>query len=144
MLRDLISEEGEATNHVGQLITFSEALGLSKDEVLNSKINKNTSKAIETFLELAQDKNINKGLSALATYKEQIRKVAGTKEQGLRDYYGIFYCFCTSNNVYGHTHLSRCAFFHPLSYYTLLLSSHLYGSGGIFLFASRHNYWRLV
>lgn len=89
MLKDLIGEEGEATNHVDQLITFSEALGLSKNEVINSKANKNTIEAVETFLKLAQDKDINKGLAALATYKEQIRRVAETKEQGLQEYYGI-------------------------------------------------------
>ncbi len=89
MLKDLIGEEGEATNHVDQLITFSRALGLSKDEVINSKANQNTADAIKTFLELAQDKNIKKGLAALATYKEQIRKVAETKEHGLKEYYGI-------------------------------------------------------
>ncbi len=89
MLKDLIGEEGESTNHVAQLLTFSEALGLSKEEVVNSKANKNTSEVITTFLNLAQDKNINKGLAALATYKEQIRKVSTTKEQGLKDFYGI-------------------------------------------------------
>ncbi|MES3032271.1 MAG: CADD family putative folate metabolism protein [Patescibacteria group bacterium] len=89
MLKDLIGEEGEVTNHVTQLITFSEALGLTENEVVNSKANKNTAEAIDTFLALAQDKNINKGLAALATYKEQIRKVAVTKAQGLKDYYGI-------------------------------------------------------
>ena len=89
MLKDLIGEEGEATNHVDQLYTFSEALGLSKKEVMNSKVNKNTNEAIKTFLELAQDKDINRGLAALATYKEQIAKVATTKEHGLKEFYGI-------------------------------------------------------
>jgi len=89
MLKDLIGEEGEATNHVEQLLTFSEALGLKREDVLNSKANKNTAGAIETFLELAQDKDINKGLAALATYKEQIAKVAVTKEHGLKEYYGV-------------------------------------------------------
>jgi len=89
MLQDLIGEEGEASNHVEQLLTFSEALGLSRDEVVNSKANKNTSEAIDTFLKLAQDKDINKGLAALSTYKEQIRMVATTKEHGLKEYYGI-------------------------------------------------------
>src|SRR3989338_4355643 len=79
MLKDLVGEEGEATNHVAQLLTFSEALGLSKDEVVKSKANQNTSEAIAAFLQLTQDKNINKGLSTLATYKEQIRRVAATK-----------------------------------------------------------------
>ena len=89
MLKDLIGEEGEATNHVDQLLTFSEALGLSREEVLNSKANQNTTEAIKTFLELSQDKDLNKGLSALATYKEQIAKVAVTKEVGLKDYYNV-------------------------------------------------------
>ncbi|TSC77917.1 MAG: hypothetical protein G01um101424_51 [Parcubacteria group bacterium Gr01-1014_24] len=89
MLQDLISEEGETTNHVNQLLTFSKALGLTTEEVLNSKPNANTSQAIETFLALSQDKNTNRGLAALATYKEQIAKVALTKEHGLKKYYGI-------------------------------------------------------
>ena len=89
ILNDLVSEEGEATNHVKQLLVFSKALGLTKGEVTKSKANKNTREAISMFLELSQDKNINKGLTALATYKEQIRKVAKTKESGLREYYGI-------------------------------------------------------
>lgn len=89
MLKDLVGEEGEATNHVNQLITFSQALGLTTEEILNSKPNTNTSQAIKTFLKLAQDKNINRGLAALATYKEQIAKVALTKEHGLKKYYGV-------------------------------------------------------
>ncbi len=89
MLKDLINEEGETTNHVNQLVTFSEALGLSKKEVVNSKQNKNTKEAIDTILGLTQDKDINKGLAALAAYKEQIAKVATTKEHGLKEFYGI-------------------------------------------------------
>lgn len=89
MLRELIGEEEESTNHVKQLITFSSALGLSKEDLLNSKANANTSEAIKIFLELAQDKDINKGLAAMATYKEQIAKVAVTKEEGLKAFYGI-------------------------------------------------------
>ncbi len=89
MLRELIGEEEETTNHVKQLITFSEALGLSKEDLLNSEANANTSEAIKIFLELAQDKDINNGLAAMATYKEQIAKVAVTKEEGLKAYYGI-------------------------------------------------------
>ncbi len=89
MLKDLIGEEGEMTNHVDQLLAFSLALGLTKEEVLSSKANKNTAESIKTFLELTQDKNIHRGLAALATYKEQIRKVAETKAEGIKEYYGI-------------------------------------------------------
>ncbi|MBP7804635.1 MAG: iron-containing redox enzyme family protein [Candidatus Pacebacteria bacterium] len=89
MLKDLVGEEGPETNHVDQLITFSAALGVSKEELENSPANQNTLKAIDTILGLTQDKNINKGLAALATYKEQIRAVAETKEHGLKEFYGI-------------------------------------------------------
>ncbi len=89
MLKDLYSEEGPETNHVDQLITFAEALGVSKEEITASKANKNTSDAIEKILSITSDKNIEKGIAALATYKEQIKGVAETKEHGLKEYYGI-------------------------------------------------------
>ena len=89
MLRDLVSEEGPETNHVDQLIAFAEALGVSKEEIENSKANENTLAAIDVILGLTQDKNIDSGLAALAAYKEQIRGVAETKEHGLKEYYGI-------------------------------------------------------
>ncbi len=89
MLKEIIGEEGESTNHVNQLITFCQALGLTKEEVLNSKMNENTRNFINTFLALSQDKDTNKGLAALVTYKEQIADVAITKEHGLKEYYDI-------------------------------------------------------
>ncbi|MES2023421.1 MAG: iron-containing redox enzyme family protein [Patescibacteria group bacterium] len=89
MLKDLIGEEGEATNHVNQLFAFGKAFGLSKEELMNSRANQNTTDAINTILSLTQDKDINKGLAALATYKEQIAKVAVTKEFGLKEFYGV-------------------------------------------------------
>lgn len=89
MLKDLVGEEGPETNHVDQLITFSAALGVSKEKLESSTANANTLAAIDTILGLTQDKNINKGLAALATYKEQIRGVAVTKESGLQSFYGI-------------------------------------------------------
>ncbi len=89
MLKDLVGEEGPETNHVDQLFTFSAALGVSKAELEQSLANKNTLEAIDTILGLTSDKNINRGLAALATYKEQIRGVAETKESGLKEFYGI-------------------------------------------------------
>lgn len=89
MLKDLVGEEGPETNHVDQLFTFSAALGVSKEKLEASLANKNTMGAIDVILGLTQGKNINRGLAALATYKEQIRGVAETKESGLKEFYGI-------------------------------------------------------
>ncbi len=89
MLKDLVGEEGPETNHVDQIVTFSAALGISQSELEQSVANVNTLAAIDTILGLTQDKNINSGLAALATYKEQIRGVAETKEDGLKKFYGI-------------------------------------------------------
>ncbi len=89
MLKDLVGEEGPETNHVEQIVTFSAALGVSKEELEQSVANEKTLAAIDTILGLTQDKNINSGLAALATYKEQIRSVAETKEAGLKQFYGI-------------------------------------------------------
>ena len=89
MLKDLVGEEGSETNHVDQLVTFSAALGVSKEELENSVAHKNTLEAIDTILGLTQDKDINKGLAALATYKEQIKAVSVTKESGLKEFYGV-------------------------------------------------------
>lgn len=89
MLKDLVGEEGPETNHVDQLVTFAEALGMTKEEITASTANEKTLAAIDTILGLTQDKNINSGLAALATYKEQIRGVAETKEHGLKEFYGV-------------------------------------------------------
>jgi pyrroloquinoline-quinone synthase len=89
MLKDLINEEWAENNHVEHLITFAEALGLSREELLRSEPNKNTKEAIDTLLTVTKDKDITRGLAAIAAYKEQIQKVAITKEEGLKKFYGI-------------------------------------------------------
>ncbi len=89
MLKDLINEEWADNNHVALLVRFAEALGLTKEQLINSKPNKNTEEAINTVLEMTADPDIAKGIAALAVYKEQIAKVAVTKEAGLKEFYGI-------------------------------------------------------
>ncbi len=89
ILKDLVSEEGPATNHVDQLITFSSALGVDKASLENTAAHQNTLEAIDTILGLTSNKNTNSGFAALATYKQQIKDVAVTKESGLKEFYGI-------------------------------------------------------
>jgi len=89
MLQNLRGEEEGANNHLAQLVTFSKGLGLTEADLVESKINESTQTAVNTLLSLTQDKDINKGLAMLAAYKEQIGKVASTKESGLKELYGI-------------------------------------------------------
>ena len=89
MLKNLRGEEEGSNNHIGQLVTFSKALGLSEKDLRTSKANAHTKRSVKTLLDLTSDVDINKGLAALTAYKHQIAEVAATKEEGLRELYGI-------------------------------------------------------
>ena len=89
MLMNLRGEEEGTNNHLGQLVTFSESLGLTEKGLKLSKANAGTKKAVDALLNLTSSTDINKGLAALTAYKHQIAEVASTKEDGLKKLYGI-------------------------------------------------------
>lgn len=89
MLMNLRGEEEGTNNHLGQLVTFSESLGLTEKSLRMSKANTSTKKAVQTLLSLTSSADISKGLAVLTAYKHQIAEVASTKEDGLKKLYGI-------------------------------------------------------
>ena len=89
LLENLIDEERGEQNHPELWMRFAEELGVSREEVLATVPRQMTSDLVETFMELSRDGSIAAGLAALYVYESQMPKVAQTKIDGLKRFYGV-------------------------------------------------------
>lgn len=88
ILENLIEEERGPGNHPELWLRFAEALGLTREEVLNHEPSEATKTLIRTLRECSFSSTAE-GLAALYAYESQVPAVAQTKIDGLARYYGI-------------------------------------------------------
>jgi len=89
LLENLIEEERGEVNHPELWLRFSDALGLSRDDVKNAEVMPETEALIATMRELTRNGDALEGLSALYGYESQIPEVSITKIDGLTKHYAI-------------------------------------------------------
>jgi len=89
LLENLIEEEHGEVNHPELWLRFSDALGLSRDEVKNAELFPETAALLETMRSLTREGDTLEGISALYGYESQIPEVSKTKIAGLEKHYGI-------------------------------------------------------
>ncbi|MGH7923481.1 MAG: CADD family putative folate metabolism protein [Candidatus Binatus sp.] len=89
LLENLIEEERGAENHPELWLRFAEAIGVSRDRVMDSTRSASSTSLVRTFTELAESGHVASGLSALYAYESQIPRVATAKIDGLKRFYGI-------------------------------------------------------
>ncbi|MDW8226112.1 MAG: CADD family putative folate metabolism protein [Bacteroidota bacterium] len=89
LLENLIEEEQGPDNHPELWIRFAEALGVSREALLQHRYLPQTRIAVELLRELAFRPNPAEGLAALYAYESQVPEVAAVKIEGLKRYYGI-------------------------------------------------------
>jgi pyrroloquinoline-quinone synthase len=89
LLENLIEEEHGPDNHPELWLRFAEALGISRQEILQHRYLPQTVIAVELLQELAFRPNPVEGLAALYAYESQVPEVATVKIEGLKRYYGI-------------------------------------------------------
>jgi pyrroloquinoline-quinone synthase len=89
LLENLIDEERGPDNHPELWLRFAEALGVSRETVINDEPISATRSLVDTFIHLTHDQPLSAGLAALYAYESQIPAVAEAKIDGLRRFYGI-------------------------------------------------------
>jgi pyrroloquinoline-quinone synthase len=89
LLENLIEEEHGAENHPELWLRFAEALGCSREDVLQRKYLPHTRASVRILKELARRNNPAEGLAALYAYESQIPEISTTKIAGLKNNYQL-------------------------------------------------------
>lgn len=89
LLENLIEEERGAENHPELWLRFAEAIGVSRERVLDASPSPSSSGLVRAFTELASSGHVPSGLAALYAYESQIPSVATAKIDGLKRFYGV-------------------------------------------------------
>ncbi len=87
ILANLIDEEAGEPNHPQLWKTFAAALGVSPNDLDETKAWPETAQLIATFREVCRDGGIAEGLAALYAYESQIPAVSESKIDGLVKHY---------------------------------------------------------
>ncbi len=89
LLENLIEEERAAENHPELWLRFAEAIGVSRERVLDAAPSDSSASLVRAFTELAESGHVPSGLAALYAYESQIPAVATAKIDGLKRFYSI-------------------------------------------------------
>jgi pyrroloquinoline-quinone synthase len=89
LLENLREEEEGPNNHPELWLRFGEALGLSREDMINARPLPETIALDETYRRITKDSPFVSGIAALYAYESQVPEVAGTKMHGLKEFYGI-------------------------------------------------------
>jgi len=89
LLENLVEEEQGPNNHPELWLRFGEALGLTREEIIDSSPLPETTGLITTYRRLTKNSPFIGGIAALYAYESQVPEVAGTKMAGLKQFYGI-------------------------------------------------------
>ena len=89
LLENLIEEERGAENHPELWLRFAEAIGVSRERVVDSTASASSTALVDEFARLAGSGHVASGLAALYAYESQIPSVATAKIDGLRRFYGV-------------------------------------------------------
>lgn len=85
---NLADETGRPEPHPELWLRFSESLGLSREEVVSAALTPRTANLVETYASLCA-RGAEEALGCLYAYEAQFSKVAATKADGLRRFYGV-------------------------------------------------------
>lgn len=89
LLENLVEEEQGPNNHPELWLKFGEALGLDRSDMTDVDPLPETVALDETFRRITKDSGFVPGIAALYAYESQVPEVAGTKMEGLKEFYGL-------------------------------------------------------
>ena len=89
LLENLIEEERGDENHPELWLRFGEALGLSRDDIIDSEPLPETLDLVNTYRDTTRHGSFAQAATALYCYESQVPEIAKTKIAGLRQFYGI-------------------------------------------------------
>ena len=89
LLENLIEEERGEENHPELWLRFGEALGLSREVIIQAEPLPETARLVETYREVTKNGSFAQAATALYCYESQVPEIARQKIAGLRRFYGI-------------------------------------------------------
>jgi pyrroloquinoline-quinone synthase len=89
LLENLWDEEHGEANHAELWLRFAEGLGVSREDVRGAGWNDATRDLVASYRRLAFEGPVAAGVAALYAYEKQVPRVAASKIDGLRKFYGI-------------------------------------------------------
>jgi pyrroloquinoline-quinone synthase len=89
VLDNLWDEEHGENNHLALWLRFCETLGLDEADVRASEPNAETRDLVDGFRAVCREGSVAEGLATLYAYESQAPRVAETKINGLRAFYGF-------------------------------------------------------
>lgn len=89
LLENLIEEERGDENHPELWLRFAEALGLSREAVVDTKPLPETAHLVQTYRDVTKNGSFAEAAVALYCYESQVPEIAKQKIAGLRSFYGI-------------------------------------------------------
>ena len=89
VLENLIEEERGDENHPELWLRFGEALGMSREAIIQSELLPQTVDLVDTYREITKNGSFAQAATALYCYESQVPEVAKQKIAGLRQFYGV-------------------------------------------------------
>ncbi|HUG49031.1 MAG TPA: CADD family putative folate metabolism protein [Candidatus Limnocylindria bacterium] len=89
LLDNLWDEEHGKENHAELWLRFAEGIGVEREDVRGAQRNEATQALVELYGELSSQAPVPAAVAALYAYERQVPQVAGSKIDGLKQYYGI-------------------------------------------------------
>ena len=89
LLENLIEEERGEENHPELWLRFGEALGLSREAIIETEPLPETLHLVETYREITRQGSFAQAATALYCYESQVPEISRQKIAGLRRFYGM-------------------------------------------------------
>ena len=89
LLENLIEEDRGERNHPELWLRFTDALGLTRQAVVEEALLPETARLIETYRDVTKNGSFAEAATALYCYESQVPEVARQKIAGLQKFYGI-------------------------------------------------------
>ncbi len=89
LLENLIEEERGEENHPELWLRFGEALGLTRQQIIETELLPETLQLVDTYREITKQGTFAQAATALYCYESQVPEVAKTKIAGLKEFYGV-------------------------------------------------------
>jgi pyrroloquinoline-quinone synthase len=89
LLDNLVDEEAGSPNHPELWKKFAEGLGVSANDIGNTKKEGETVRLIDEFRSVCREQTTAEGLAALYAYESQIPEICESKIEGLKKHYGF-------------------------------------------------------
>ena len=89
ILENLVDEEYKSPTHPELWLRFAEGLGMDRAQVQEASSFPEARRVVSTFRKICSDRPLYQGVALLYAYEAMTPRIAATKAEGLRSFYGI-------------------------------------------------------